>query len=138
MRETGDLPVLCYDFDVRRTSLIVLVPLLSLVLGGCGDDATVEPDASPGSTPSSSGTTSVPEGPACEEIWADGADLPRSYQGCVEGSAWVAADSRRCESGQVIVIYADRFYGAKGAVVNDMGESLEDNEQYQRAVRSCG
>lgn len=123
---------------MRRSSLFVLASLLSLVLSGCGDDTTAEPDATSGSTPESTETTPVPDGPACEEVWADGQDLPRSYQGCVEGSAWVAADSRRCESGQVIVIYADRFYGAKGAVVNDMGESLEQNQQYQRAVRSCG
>jgi len=123
---------------VRRSYLTVLVLLLGFVLSGCGDDTTVEPDATPESTASSTGTTPVPDGPACEEVWADGLDLPRSYRGCVEGSAWVAADSRRCESGQVIVIYDDRYYGAKGAVVNDMGGALEENKQYQRALRSCG
>jgi len=123
---------------VRRTCLTVLVLLLGCVLSGCGDDPVATPDATPGSTSSSAETTPVPEGPACEEIWADGQNLPRSYQGCVEGSAWVAADSRRCESGQIIVVYADQYYGAKGAVVNDMGGSLEQNKQYQRALRSCG
>lgn len=123
---------------MHRSSLTVLVVLFGFVLGGCGDDATVEPDATPESTQTSSGTTPLPDGPACEEVWADGQDLPRSYKGCVEGSAWVAADSRRCESGQVIVVYADRYYGAKGAVVNDMDGPLEDNTQYQRALRSCG
>ena len=121
-----------------RSSLTVPVVLLGFVLGGCGDDTATEPDATPPSTATSSGTTPPPDGPACEEVWADGQDLPRSYRGCVEGSAWVAADSRRCESGQVIVVYADRYYGAKGAVVNDMGGPLEDNKQYQRALRSCG
>jgi len=123
---------------VRRTFLTVLVLTLGLVLGGCGDDTVAEPDATPESTATSAGTTPLPDGPACEEVWADGQDLPQSYRGCVEGSAWVAADSRRCESGQVIVTYADRYYGAKGAVVNDMGGSLEDDKQYQRALRSCG
>lgn len=123
---------------MRRIFLTVLVLTLGLVLGGCGDDTATEPDATPESTASSSGSTPVPDGPACEEVWADGQDLPRSYRGCVEGSAWVAADSRRCESGQVIVVYADRYYGAKGAVVNDMGGPLEDDKQYQRALRSCG
>lgn len=123
---------------MRRTSLTVLVATLGLVLGGCGDDTSAGPGATPESTATSTGSTPVPDGPACEEVWADGQDLPRSYRGCVEGSAWVAADSRRCESGQVIVVYADRYYGAKGAVVNDMGGSLEDNQQYQRALRSCG
>lgn len=123
---------------MRRSSLTVLVVLLGFVLGGCGDDTTAEPDAVPESTATSPGTTPLPDGPACEEVWADGQDLPRAYKGCVEGSAWVAADSRRCESGQVIVVYADRYYGAKGAVVNDMKGPLEENKQYQRALRSCG
>lgn len=123
---------------MRRSFLNVLVLLLGLVLSGCGDDTVAEPDATPQSTATSTGATPVPDGPACKEVWADGSDLPRSYRGCVEGSAWVAADSRRCESGQVIVVYADRYYGAKGAVVNDMGGALEENKQYQRALRSCG
>ncbi len=123
---------------MRRSFLNVLVLLLGLVLSGCGDDTVAEPDATPQSTATSTGGTPVPDGPACKEVWADGSDLPRSYRGCVEGSAWVAADSRRCESGQVIVIYDDRYYGAKGAVVNDMGGALEENKQYQRALRSCG
>lgn len=137
--------ILCYDFGVRRTYVTVLVVLLGFALGGCGDDTAAAPDAAPESTsestsesPDSTETTATPDGPACEEVWADGQDLPRGYKGCVEGSTWVAADSRRCASGQVIVSYADRYYGAKGAVVNDMGGSLEDNKQYQRAVRSCG
>ena len=123
---------------MRRNSLTVLVLMLGFVLGACGDDTVVEPAATPGSTASSTGTTPLPDGPACQEVWADGQDLPRIYRGCVEDSTWGAADSRRCESGQVIVVYADRYYGAKGAVVNDMGGSLEDNKQYQRALRSCG
>ena len=124
---------------MRRTSLTVLVLLLGFVLGGCGDDTAADPGAGSEPTSTTSGTTTpVPEGPTCEEVWVDGSDLARGYEGCVEGSTWVAADSRRCESGQVIVIYADRYYGAKGAVVNDMGGSLEENKQYQRALRSCG
>lgn len=123
---------------MQRSSVVLPAFLLGLVLSGCGDDAATEPVATPGSTTSSTGSTPLPDGPACEEVWADGQDLPRSYRGCVEGSAWVAADSRRCESGQVIVIYADRYYAAKGNVVNDMGGSLEQDEQYQRALRSCG
>lgn len=123
---------------MRLTSLTVLVALLGSALGGCGDDTVAVGDATPETTTESSASTSVPDGPACEDVWADGSDLPRGYRGCVEGSTWVAADSQRCESGQVIVIYADRFYGAKGAVVNDMGGPLGESKQYQRAARSCG
>ena len=67
-----------------------------------------------------------------------GQGLPAKYAGCSEDSTWVEADSQRCDSGQVIVTYADRFYAAKGFVVNDVGEPLSDSKQYQRAVRSCG
>ena len=41
-------------------------------------------------------------------------------------------------SGQVLVVFDDRYYGARGAVVNDVGGPLEDDRQYQRALRSCG
>ena len=127
---------------MRRGSLSVLACLLGLWLGGCGDEVD-EPSRATGSSESTgtSGSPSekpVPDGPACEDVWVDGQDLPGSYRGCVRGGTWIAADTRRCASGQVLVTYADRYYGAKGAVVNDMGEPLEEDRQYQRALRSCG
>lgn len=124
---------------MRRASVSVLVCLLGLWLGGCGDDA--DPTEATGSTPASSGSpsgTAVPDGPACDEVWVDGQDLPERYRGCVQDDDWVEAATSRCASGQVLVTYGDRFYGAKGAVVNDVGEPLDDSDQYQRAMRSCG
>jgi hypothetical protein len=38
----------------------------------------------------------------------------------------------------VLVTYDDRYYGAKGAVVNDVGGALADDPTYRRAQRSCG
>lgn len=127
---------------MRHGSLSILACLLSLLLGGCGDAAD-EPSRATGSSESTGITEDpsqkpAPDGPACEDVWVDGQNLPRSYRGCVEGGTWVAADTRRCASGQVLVSHADRFYGAKGAVVNDVGEPLEENRQYQQALRSCG
>lgn len=127
--------------------MLLLGPALILALAGCGDDAstvaTEEPDDTGSATVSTSPAPSnseetTPQGPACEEVWSQGQRLKRAYKGCLEGSTWVAADTRRCESGQVLVIYADRYYGAKGAVVNDMGAPLEKSKQYQQALRSCG
>lgn len=127
---------------MRHGSFAILACLLGLWLGGCGD--TVDEPSQAAESSESTGTTEdpsekpVPDGPACEEIWVDDQNLPRSYRGCVDDGAWVAADTRRCSSGQVLVSHADRYYGAKGAVVNDVGEPLEENRQYQRALRSCG
>ncbi|QZY30040.1 hypothetical protein [Nocardioides coralli] len=124
---------------MRRGGFPVLACLLGLWLGGCGDDAGGPAEATGSESTSASGSpSSVPEGPACDEVWVDGADLPRSYRGCVQDDAWVKAATSRCASGQVLVTYGDRFYGAKGAVVNDVGGPLDDSNQYRRAVRSCG
>jgi hypothetical protein len=71
-------------------------------------------------------------------VWVDGNALPESYKGCVDGDIWVKAESTRCDSGQVLIVYGDRYYGAKGAVVNDVGTALQESAQYRRAVRACG
>lgn len=132
---------------MRRGSISVLVCLLGLWLGGCGEDPDVPSTATGSSETPGSGTdgpetetTSAPphEGPACDKVWVDGGDLPRNYRGCLEGEDWVRAAIERCASGQVLVTYADRYYGAKGAVVNDVGAPLEQNKQYQQARKSCG
>ena len=48
------------------------------------------------------------------------------------------ARSSLCESGQVLVTYGDRYYGAKGSPVNDVGSPLKASDQYQQALASCG
>lgn len=130
---------------MRRGSISVLVCLLGLWLGGCGEDSdapssatgsseTADSDSSESGTP----TTPAHEGPSCEEVWVAGSKLPQAYRGCLEGETWVRAEAEHCASGQVLVTYADRYYAAKGAVVNDVGESLAKNAKYQQALRSCG
>jgi hypothetical protein len=123
---------------MRRSGLPVIACLLGLWLGGCGEEPA---DPSTSERAGSSDTASsapAPDGPACAEIWVDGEALPEGYHGCVQGDAWVKAAVSRCDSGQVLVTFDNRFYGAKGAVVNDVGGPLDDSQQYQRAVRSCG
>jgi hypothetical protein len=118
-----------------RAGILVLLGLLGCALSGCGEETPSDPSASESTASPSS---EVPEGPACAEVWVDGASIPGSYQGCLDADTWVAAKATRCDSGQVLVVYGDRFYGAKGATVNDVGGPLDDSDQYRRAVRSCG
>lgn len=123
-----------------RAGVLLLCSLLGVWLSGCGE-ATPDDQAGDGSsaTPAAdSSSTDAPDGPSCAEVWVDGNALPASYRGCVDGDAWVNADTTRCDSGQVLIVYGDRFYGAKGAVVNDVGTALQDSAQYRRAVRACG
>lgn len=118
-----------------RAGILVLLCLLGFALSGCGEETPEDPTASESTA---SPTEEVPEGPACVDVWVDGAAIPSSYKGCVDTDTWVAAEITRCDSGQVLVVYDDRFYGAKGAQVNDVGGPLGDSDQYRRAVRSCG
>jgi hypothetical protein len=118
-----------------RAGILVLLGLLGFALSGCGEETPQDPSASQSNA---SPSPEVPEGPVCAEVWVDGASIPGSYKGCVDADTWVAAEATRCDSGQVLVVYGDRFYGAKGAIVNDVGGPLDDSDQYRRAVRSCG
>lgn len=122
---------------MRCVPWLVLSCLLALGLSGCGDESADREVAADDPTTATS-EPQEPREPLCEDVWVAEQALPGTYQGCSEGSTWVEADSQRCDSGQVIVTYADRFYAAKGFVVNDVGEPLSDSKQYQRAVRSCG
>lgn len=125
-----------------RAGVLLLCSLLGVWLSGCGSENPDDPVAGESTeTPAASDSptqSDVPDGPACAEVWVDGQAIPNSYKGCVDGDAWVAAEVTRCESGQVLIVYADRFYGAKGAVVNDVGASLQDSDEYLQAERACG
>lgn len=124
---------------MRTGILPALACLLTLVVGGCGGNDAREPVAQdPGSQASEPSQTPVPEGPQCQRVWVDGHALAQGYKGCVEDGAWVAAEKKMCDSGQVIVVFADRYYGARGAIVNDVGAPLDKSKQYHRAIRSCG
>ena len=125
---------------MSRAGVLLLCSLLGVWLSGCGE-ATPDDQAGDGSTAtpaSDSSSTDAPDGPSCSEVWVDRNALPGSYQGCVDGDTWVKAESTRCDSGQVLIVYGDRYYGAKGAVVNDVGTALQESADYRRAVRACG
>lgn len=128
------------------------------MLGGCAsggstasDPAAASPSAS--ASPSDPSTASAapssapptvttpplePSGPPCGQVWTKGGRIPGGYRGCLEGGAFVKARTRRCASGQVLITYGDRYYGARGYPVNDVGSPLEASSQYRSATRSCG
>jgi hypothetical protein len=125
-----------------RAGVLLLCSLLGICLSGCGEETPQDPVASESTAASdaseSPSETPAPDGPACTDVWVAGEDVPGTYDGCLDGDTWVAAEATRCESGQVLVVYGDRFYGAKGAVVNDVGTPLDASDQYRRAMRACG
>jgi hypothetical protein len=122
---------------MRAGGLVTLVCLGGLVLTGCGEDSG-SPTTAPSAEDASPRAASAPDGPACADVWQDGKALPEGYRGCVEDGEWVKADAMQCDSGQVLVTYADRYYGATGAVVNDTGGALDSSKDYRGALRSCG
>lgn len=124
----------------------LLAPSLLLValggLAGCGEDsdapAASEPSSSGSSSTSASESASGPaDAPACDEIWTEGATIPRGYRGCTDESGYVERDALGCSSGQRMVTYSDRFYGVLGGTVRTSAGSLEDDREYIKAVRSC-
>lgn len=125
---------------MARRLLLVSWCALVLLVGACGEsDTATAPD--PATAPSSDATAGAERaetGPACDEIWRDGGRIPETYAGCEAEGTWVRADRRRCESGQVLVSYADRYYGAIGYPVNVVPDSLSKSRQYATALRSCG
>lgn len=123
--------------------VLLLLPLLG-ACGGGGDDEASDPAAgsstssSATSSPSSSPSASVPPGaPQCEDVWVEGADLPRSYDGCVDLDVFVPRDAVPCSSGQRLISYDDRFYGVAGGEVRVSDEALDDDADYRDALRSC-
>lgn len=116
---------------------LALTALLALAACG-GQGGTDVADESTAPAPSATSSAAA-EGPDCATIWVDGATLPGRYAGCVDDSgALVPADAVRCDSGQTIVTFDDRFYAAVGYRVNDTGGALEDSASYRRAMRVCG
>jgi hypothetical protein len=126
-----------------RASAGLLLAAVSLT--ACGEQGDAEPVASATSSspdekrsrdPKS--TEPVPaNAPDCSAIWADGTRIPRGYQGCAAGGAYVKRDSIACSSGQRMVRYADRYYGVIGGTVHEAAEPLLHDRDFRAAVRSC-
>lgn len=127
-----------------------MAPALLLValsaLAGCGGDSAdtaadpaTDQETSASDSPSGEETADVPAGtPDCSEVWADGNRIARAYRGCVDDSGgFVPREAVGCSSGQRMVTYADRFYGVLGGTVREAAEPLDDDRDFQAAMRRC-
>lgn len=137
---------------LARAAGTVLAAALLVSCGEATPDAAEEPTTgaseTPSETPSESptepteSTTEEPSRtePACDDVWVDGEKLPRSYAGCyvAEDDRWVQAFVYRCSSGQRMVTFGRHFYAAKGEVITESEVRLADNQEFQKAVASCG
>lgn len=125
-----------------RSGVLTLLLLASLGLTSCGEEE--EPVATEPTSSATEETSEEPSGEpvppgtaACSEVWVGDAELPRSYKGCEEDGAYVKADGLGCSSGQRIVRYADRFYAVPGGTIHETDGPLEQDREYQAAVRRC-
>lgn len=128
---------------VRRRLASGLLAVALSALTACGDAAeqAQDPDAAASSSPEESSEPSGSEssdGPACEDVWAAGEQIARTYRGCVdESGAFVERDSVGCSSGQRMVVFDDRFWGVLGGTVYEADGSLDEDRDYRDATRRC-
>lgn len=121
---------------LTRWSAVLAIPLGIASVAGCGDgsDGVAKDPASTGSAPTTSAAAAMPD---CGDVWKAGGTIPGGYRGCVDGGKVVAAKRKPCASGQVLVTYADTFYGALGGPVNAVPAGLSTSSKYRSAVRAC-
>lgn len=103
--------------------------------GGSDEGAAEDPATNTAADDSADAGSSAGE-PACSDVWIDGEELPQGYSGCTDDGEMVKADKTNCSSGQVLVIYADRFYAVLGGPVNET-DGLAQDEDYRQAELSC-
>ncbi len=132
---------------VGRLAASGLLAVALSALTACGDttDQAQDPGQDPSSTsgeasePTESESSDVPaDAPACDQVWADGGKIARTYRGCVdESGAYVERDSVGCSSGQRLVVFGDRFWGVQGGTVYEADGSLDQDRDYRDATRRC-
>ncbi len=144
------------SLTVRRLTASVLLTVALSALTGCGDsseqaqDPASSPsattsespeseDAEPDAEPEGEPTSEVPENaPDCQQVWAEGSSIPRTYQGCVDDAgAYVERDAVGCSSGQRLVVFDDAYWGFPGGTVFEAKGSLDQDREYRAATRRC-
>ena len=101
---------------------------------GCGEHPAGPAAQDPSAPSSPSASNGAPD---CASVWKDGAELPRSYDGCNSAEGFVATDKLGCSSGQRMVRYGDHYYAVLGGTIRETESSLEDDRGYRGAIASC-
>lgn len=147
------------------TGSLALLAALVAALAGCGSDgegstatdgadasspaasespstsASTDPTTSPSATsslPSTDDPTEEVQLPACDTVWVVGQELPRNYQGCLEGEKEVQANGLYCEFGKPLFTYKKRFYAVENGPINRTDSPLAKDKAFQTAQRKCG
>jgi len=139
---------------MRARGLILAALLPLALLTACGDDsgsatatdpagssspASSTPSDTASASPSESATPSPkPKKPQCADVWQEGKKLPWQYEECYEGEKRVKADGRYCEIGKPLITYRDNWYATPGGPINKTDGPLEDDPDYQSAIKACG
>lgn len=128
---------------LRAAAHLAALVVLGASLAACGSDATTAADPAASDATTSTAATSSPtdepaEGPECASTWVDGAELPRTYAGCVdEAGELVPVDKVGCSSGQALLMYGDAYWGVAGGTVHEATSPLTDDPGFRAAVRRC-
>lgn len=139
-----------------RVALGAVGVVAVLLTSACGTesdspaDTTAEESTSQSPTPSESSgesssespsdkpsPTAPPGTPACADVWQEGATLPRSYSGCVDGDTYHERSAIGCSSGQRLIRYDDRFYSVPGGTVQQARPSLAKDKAYRKDLAAC-
>lgn len=110
------------------------VALLSvLLLVGCHSGS----NAKPTSTKTTSSTPGT-HGPACTDVWKDGATLPEDYTTCSDGAAAGEQDVTKCKDGTELIAYSDVYYAVTGGKISKPKESpMQDTAAYGKVYTAC-
>jgi len=118
---------------LRLGLLVVPLGLAGLTACGNGSGDVAKDPATHSSSPAASGAAL----PACSDVWKAGGTIPKTYRGCMDGATTVPAHRQPCASGQVIVTYADSYYGVLGGPVNPVSGGLKNSAKYRSATGAC-
>ena len=91
-----------------------------------GDDSSSD-DAAPG-----------PTGPACDDVWQVGDDLPSDYSECAAGTEQGSQEVTECQDGSSLVVFDDVLYAVTGGQIKESDVSpLQDTPEFSAVFSDC-
>jgi hypothetical protein len=108
-----------------------------LLFPACGEDPSTTADDTASSAGSSESSSPSSDAPTCDDVWQDGAKLPKPYRGCLDGDRVDKGHGLPCSSGQHLYSYDDHYYAVEGGVITDTGGPLNKSEKYLADAHRC-